>query len=62
MEYKIRDLKEQLAAAIEYEALTSERVLSISHMLDEAIVEYIKNFSSQTACKFDKLNADKLQT
>lgn len=43
MENKIRAFKEQLAAAIESETLTSEKVIKISHRLDELIVEYIKN-------------------
>jgi hypothetical protein len=61
MEQKICDLKEQLATAIEYEALTSEKVVNISCMLDELIVEYIRKFRSKKACKYDELNIDKSQ-
>lgn len=57
MEHKIRSLKEQLAAVIECEALTSEKAINISHMLDELIVEYTKKSNG----RFDKLNIDKSQ-
>jgi hypothetical protein len=60
MKHKIRDLREQLAAVIEYEALTSEKVINISHMLDELIVEYTKAFSGKSACKLDELNPDSI--
>lgn len=59
MEHKIRALKEQLSTAIESEALTSEKVLKISHKLDELIVEHITKFSSKTACKLINFNIDK---
>lgn len=61
MEHKILSLKEQLAAVIECEALTSEKAINLSHMLDELIVEYTKKFSGKTACKLDELNIDKTQ-
>ncbi len=57
MKHKICSLREQLAAVIECEALTSEKVINISHMLDELIVEYTKESDG----KFDKLNIDKAQ-
>lgn len=61
MEHKIRALKEQLATTIEFEALTSKKVIRISHKLDELIVEYIKKFSGKTACKLINFNSDKSQ-
>ena len=61
MKHKIRSLKEQLAAVLEYEALTSEKAISLSHMLDELIVEYTKEFNGKTACKLDELNIDEPQ-
>ena len=60
MKHQIRDLREQLAAIIEYEALTSEKAINISHMLDELIVEYTKAFSGKAACKLDELKPDSI--